>query len=89
MILVHRGSNPPKGDSEICKRLTDQVIEMQKNSILNPVSTIGQVDDESRKHIAVACGVKIPFVGVFCFQHRHRLLVRNNLYDIMARLPVG
>jgi hypothetical protein len=24
------GSNPPKGDSEICKRLTDQVIEMQK-----------------------------------------------------------
>lgn len=62
---------------------------MQKNSILNPVSTIEQVDDESRKHIAVASGVKIPFVGVFHFQRRHRLLVRNNLYDIMAGLPVG
>jgi len=57
------GSKPPKGDSEICKRLTDQVIEMQKNSTLNPVSTIEQVDDEGRKHIAVAGGVKLPFVG--------------------------
>ena len=83
------GSKPPKGDSEICKRLTDQVIEMQKNSTLNPVSTIEQVDDEGRKHIAVAGGVKILLVGVFRFQRRHRLLVRNNLYDIMARLPVG
>ena len=36
---------------------------MQKNSTLTPVSTIEQVDDEGRKHVAVAGGVKIPFVG--------------------------
>ena len=57
------GSNPPKGDSEICKKLTDQVIEMQRNSTLNPLSMIEHVDEDGRKHIAAAGGAKIPFVG--------------------------
>lgn len=35
---------------------------MQKNSTLNPVSTIKQIDDEGRKHFAAAGGVKTPFV---------------------------
>lgn len=57
------GSIPLKGDSEICKQLTDTVIEMHKNSKLNPISTIEHLDDEGRKHIAVAGSVKTPFVG--------------------------
>lgn len=57
------GSKKPKGDSEICKKLTDQVIEMQRNSTLNPIFTVEYVDEDGRKHIAVAGGVKIPFVG--------------------------
>lgn len=57
------GSKNPKGDSGICKKLTDQVIEMQRNSTLNPISTVEHVDEDGRKHIAVAGGFKIPFVG--------------------------
>jgi len=57
------GSKKSKGDSEICKRLTDQVIEMQRNSTLNPISTVEYVDEDGRKHIAVAGGAKLPFVG--------------------------
>jgi len=67
---------------------------MQKNApLLNPLSRIEQVDDDGWSHLLVV--LKYPFglikllIGVFRFQRRHRLLVRNNLYDIMARLPVG
>lgn len=69
---------------------------MQRSSTLNLISTVEHVDEDGQKHIAVAGGAKLLFVGdktvlvgVFRFQRRHRLLVRNNLYYIMAGLPVG
>jgi len=46
-----------KSDSEICKEMTDMVIEMQKKeSLLHPVTTIEVVDDAGRKHVAFLAG---------------------------------
>ena len=49
---MHRGKTP-KGDSAICKQLTDQVIEMQRNLTSNFIFTIEHVDEDGRKHTAV------------------------------------
>lgn len=40
------GSKKPKGDCEICKTLTDQVIEMQRNSTFNPLSSLEHADED-------------------------------------------
>ena len=53
----------PQGDSEICKFMTDRVIEMQKQAKFNPISTLEHVDEHGRKHVAVAGSVKLPVVG--------------------------
>ncbi len=53
----------PKGDAEICKVLTDQVIEIHKSARFVPVTTIEEIDNDKRKHMAGALGVKLPILG--------------------------
>lgn len=57
------GAKQPKGDSEFCKKLTDDVLEMQRSSRFNLLSVVEHVDENNRKHVAAAAGAKIPLVG--------------------------
>lgn len=52
----------PKGDSEICKKLTDKVTEMHNNT-WKPITVLEKVDEDGRKHVAVAAGRKLPIIG--------------------------
>lgn len=57
------GVKQPKGDSEFCKKLTDDVLEMQRSSRFNLLSVAEHVDENNRKHVAAAAGAKIFLVG--------------------------
>lgn len=56
-------SKKPTGDSDICKKLTDQAIEAKKQTYFNPIVTIEETDANGRKHVAVAAGATVPFLG--------------------------
>lgn len=58
------GNKPQVSDPDICKKLTEKVIEAHKNqSYLHPVTTLTETDEHGRTHTAIAGGATLPVLG--------------------------
>ena len=55
-------SKKSKGDPDICKKLTEQVMAIQKTE-LKPLVTLQETSEDGRKHLAVSAGFNVPFIG--------------------------
>jgi hypothetical protein len=59
-----------KGDSNLCKYMTDITIELHKQKIINLVTVREYVDSDGRKHVSMVArgnvvGPNIPYLGQF------------------------